>query len=117
MIVARAHEVDEQTKMLYLKRASIINGSQTQGVLKDFYQSEDLLLLLPAIHVKYELIVTDDEDLIGEISIAFATSRTTWRAFPSPDGAASWTNSNAASKRSFPEQSCKNLRLNFQTTT
>jgi hypothetical protein len=70
VIVARAHEVDEQKKILYLKRASIINGSQTQGVLKDFYQSEDLLLLLPTIHVKYELIVTDDEDLIGEISIA-----------------------------------------------
>jgi len=70
VIVARAHEVDEQKKLLRLTRASIINGSQTQGVLKDFFQSQDLLLLMPLVHVKYELIVTDDEDLIGEISIA-----------------------------------------------
>jgi hypothetical protein len=70
VIVARAHEVDEQKKLLYLTRASIINGSQTQGVLKDFFEDKDLLLLLPPVHVKYELIVTDDEDLIGEISIA-----------------------------------------------
>lgn len=70
VIVARAHEVDEQKKLLRLTGASIINGSQTQGVLKDFFQSQDLLLLMPPVHVKYELIVTDDEDLIGEISIA-----------------------------------------------
>src|SRR5579871_6339330 len=69
VIVARAHEVDEQKKHLHLTRASIINGSQTQGVLKDFFEDKDLLLL-PPVHVKYELIVTDDEDLIGEISIA-----------------------------------------------
>lgn len=70
VIVARAHEVDEQKKLLYLSRASIINGSQTQGVLKDFFQQTDLVLLVEPIHVKYELIVTDDEELIGEISIA-----------------------------------------------
>jgi len=69
VIVARAHEVDEQKKTLYLTRASIINGSQTQGVLKDYFHNNPVLLL-PSIHVKYELIVTDDEDLIGEISIA-----------------------------------------------
>ena len=71
VIVARSHEVDEQKKLLYLTRASIINGSQTQGVLKDFF---DKLMSeraeIPSIHAKYELIVTDDEDLIGEISIA-----------------------------------------------
>ncbi len=70
VIVARAHDIDEQKKVLYLSRASIINGSQTQGVLKDFFQQTDLVLLMEAIHVKYELIVTDDEELIGEISIA-----------------------------------------------
>jgi hypothetical protein len=70
VIVARGHEIDEQKKILYLSRASIINGSQTQGVLKDFFQQQDLALLIEPIHVKYELIVTDDEELIGEISIA-----------------------------------------------
>ncbi len=38
VIVARSHEVDEQKKLLYLTRASVINGSQTQGVLKDFFE-------------------------------------------------------------------------------
>ncbi len=71
VIVARSHEIDEQKKLLLLKNASIINGSQTQGVLRDFLKravqdGADI----PAIHIKYELIVTDDEDLIGEISIA-----------------------------------------------
>lgn len=71
VIVARSHEVDEQKKLLHLTQPSIINGSQTQGVLRDFFEKlrsdgENL----PAIHVKYELIVTGDEDLIGEISIS-----------------------------------------------
>jgi hypothetical protein len=71
VIVARSHEVDEQKKILYITDASIINGSQTQGVLKDFF--DDLSskgLDAPPVHIKYELIVTDDEELIGEVSIA-----------------------------------------------
>ncbi len=71
VIVARKHEVDEQKKILRLTNPSIINGSQTQGVLRDFFEklaAEDEEA--PPIHIKYELIVTDDEDLIGEISIA-----------------------------------------------
>ena len=71
VIVARRHDVDEQKKMLRLTNPSIINGSQTQGVLRDFFTKlaagdEEA----PPIHIKYELIVTEDEDLIGEISIA-----------------------------------------------
>jgi AIPR protein len=53
--------------VLKLLDASIINGSQTQGVLKDFFTSTSNP---PEIHVKVEIIVTDDEDLIAEISIA-----------------------------------------------
>ena len=71
VLVARDHDVDEQKKTLRLTEASIINGSQTQGVLRDFFrQVEEEQLDPPEIHVKYELIVTDDEDLIAEISIA-----------------------------------------------
>jgi hypothetical protein len=71
VIVAHRHDVDEQKKLLRLTNPSIINGSQTQGVLIDFFSrlaevKEDA----PHIHIKYELIVTEDEDLIGEISIA-----------------------------------------------
>src|SRR5579859_1391833 len=38
VIVARGHEADEHKKVLYLKKPSIINGSQTQGVLKDYFE-------------------------------------------------------------------------------
>ncbi|WP_008318091.1 AIPR family protein [Leptolyngbya sp. PCC 6406] len=71
VIVARGYDVDEKTKRLSLKGPSIINGAQTQGVLRDFYRdlqaNEDDL---PVIYVTYELIVTNDEDLISETSIA-----------------------------------------------
>ena len=54
VIVARSHEVDEQKKLLRLAGASIINGSQTQGVLQDFY-GKFALEELSTIHIKYEL--------------------------------------------------------------
>jgi predicted ester cyclase len=70
-LVARAYEIDEKQKVLRLLKPSIINGSQTQGVLKDFYADmaqQDVEL--PTIHVTFELIVTEDDDLIAETSIA-----------------------------------------------
>lgn len=66
-IVAHECEVDEKEKVLRLQRASIINGAQTQGVLKDFFRDNPTI---DGIHVKYELVVTDQTDLIAEISIA-----------------------------------------------
>lgn len=66
VIVARAFEVNEKDKLLNLYKPSIINGAQTQGVLKDI----DNEGRLPDVHVKFEIIVTEDEDLIGETSIA-----------------------------------------------
>ena len=66
-IVASECEVDEKERVLRLKKPSIINGSQTQGVLKDFFVANGGT---DTIHVKYELVVTDQEDLIAEISIA-----------------------------------------------
>jgi hypothetical protein len=70
VIVARAAEVDDKRRVLVLKRPSIINGSQTQGELRrhfdrgrgqpDFYEPS----------IKFELIVTTDDDLIAEISIS-----------------------------------------------
>lgn len=71
VLVARSHEIDEQKKLLFLTDPSIINGSQTQGVLNDFVETlKGTHQDPPAIHVKYELIITTDEDLIGEVSIA-----------------------------------------------
>lgn len=71
VIVANDAQVDDAKKLLRLLDASIVNGAQTQGVLREFYKSyEDEDVPPPAIHIKFELIVTADADLIGEISIA-----------------------------------------------
>jgi len=67
-IVARECEIDEKEKVLVLARPSIINGAQTQGVIKDYYENGGDKERSP--HVKFEIIVTDDEDLIAEVSIA-----------------------------------------------
>src|SRR5262245_49437570 len=64
VIVARAAEVDDKRRVLILNRPSIINGSQTQGELRryfeNFRQGDDFYE--PSI--KFELIVTADDDLI-----------------------------------------------------
>lgn len=68
VIVARNCEIDEKKKVLTLKSPSIINGSQTQGVIKDFLSSNGDNGF--ECHIKFEIIVTDNEDLIAETSIA-----------------------------------------------
>ena len=69
-VVVVAHEctVDEKKKMLVLTNPSIINGAQTQGVIKDFFADVEGYEADP--HVKFEVIVTKDDNLIAEISIA-----------------------------------------------
>lgn len=66
VLVATSSKVDEQKRQLQVEGVSIINGSQTQGEIRNYLNgggSAD-------IHVKFELIVTDDEDLVADISIA-----------------------------------------------
>lgn len=65
-IVARGAETDEGKKLLYLDRPSIINGSQTQGELKRFMQQKPEFVP----HVKFEIIVTEDQDLVAEVAIS-----------------------------------------------
>lgn len=67
VIVARSVEVDDKQKVLKLVKPSIINGSQTQGVIEDYLEGRSPLM---PIHVKFELIICDDDDLIADISIA-----------------------------------------------
>lgn len=69
VIVAREVEVDEKSRKVQLRGASIINGSQTRGELKHYLDEVDALELFP-VSCKFELIVTGDDDLIAEISIA-----------------------------------------------
>src|SRR5215475_15473755 len=70
VIVARGVEVDDQRKILVLQRPSIINGSQTQGELVRYFNKYRSSPNFFEPSVKFELIVTTDDGLIGEISIA-----------------------------------------------
>ena len=67
VIVAKSSEVDEKTRTLSITGASIINGSQTQGEVREYLKAggdgENT-------HVKFELIITDDDDLVADISIS-----------------------------------------------
>lgn len=69
VIVARDIEIDEKEKKAYLKDPSIINGSQTRGEL-DHYISTTPEHEQFAVSCKFELVVTSDDDLIAEVSIA-----------------------------------------------
>ncbi len=66
VIVAKKSEADEKSRKLKLTGASIINGAQTQGVVRNHIEQHGDV----DAHVKFELIVTNDEDLVADISIA-----------------------------------------------
>lgn len=68
VIIARSSQTDEKNRTLSLTSASIINGSQTQGVIREYlkHKADDT----EDAFIKFELIVTDDDDLIADISIS-----------------------------------------------
>jgi hypothetical protein len=68
VIVAKAAEVDDKARVIKLSRPSIINGSQTRGELKRYLENGGADAAVP--NVFFQLIVTDDKDLVAEISIA-----------------------------------------------
>jgi hypothetical protein len=70
VIVSRAVEVDDKRKILLLQRPSIINGSQTQGELDRYFTKYRSSPDFFEPSIKFELIVTADDGLIAEISIA-----------------------------------------------
>jgi AIPR protein len=70
VIVARAVEVDDKRKVLVLQLPSIINGSQTQGELDRYFAKYRSSPNFFEPSIKFELIVTTDDGLIAEISIA-----------------------------------------------
>jgi AIPR protein len=71
VLIARNYEIDEKLKVLKLFDPSIINGSQTQGVIKDFINdSKASHLELPKIHISCEIVVSDDPELIASIAIS-----------------------------------------------
>jgi AIPR protein len=70
VIVARGAEIDDKNRVIMLQRPSIINGSQTQGELQRFFEKYRGAHDFFEPKIKFELIVTDDDNLIAEISIA-----------------------------------------------
>lgn len=71
VIVARSAEVDDRNRIIELSGASIINGSQTRGELDHYLNyCEDNEVTPHDVHAKFEIIVTDNDDLIAEVSIA-----------------------------------------------
>ena len=76
-IVAEESTWDEATRQLILVNPSLINGGQTQGVIKDFLMDRakrfkaDPDQEMPALpSVNFQLIVTKDKTLVADISIA-----------------------------------------------
>lgn len=69
VIVARHAEVDDKAKVISLRDASIINGSQTQGELRRYFEKYDGNP--PAVpNIKFEIIIATDPDIVAEISIS-----------------------------------------------
>jgi AIPR protein len=69
-LVARAADVDDKNRVLTLRQPSIINGSQTQGELRRYFDRHLGFDDFFEPSIKYELIVTNDDNLIAEISIS-----------------------------------------------
>lgn len=71
VIVTRDITIDDQNRVAYLTNPSLINGAQTQGVLKEYY--EDALRRdrpFFEVHLHVEIVVTNNDDLIGDVSIS-----------------------------------------------
>lgn len=71
VIVARDSAHSQADNRLTLVEPSIVNGSQTQGVLNHFRElCEKAGDPIPEVYVKYEILITDSDELIADTSIA-----------------------------------------------
>ena len=64
-ITGSACKVDNENKRIVIYNPSIVNGSQTQGVLKLFKEYSDV-----PIQLKTEFIISTDSELLKELAIA-----------------------------------------------
>ncbi len=70
-IVTYSIAIDEASKTAQLVTPSIINGSQSQGVIRDVFKECKATGVDPnEAYVRYDIIVTGDEGLITETSIS-----------------------------------------------
>jgi hypothetical protein len=70
-MVAHDIRVDEESKTASLKMASIINGAQSQGIIRDVFEECKISGIDPnEAYIRYDIIVTEDEGLITETAIS-----------------------------------------------
>lgn len=67
-IIAKEACLNDENSVVELAEASIINGSQTRGVLKSYFEENPEDTEYPPVH--FELIICDDDSLAAEITIA-----------------------------------------------
>jgi AIPR protein len=67
-VVAKEATLEDKDRKLHLEEPSIINGTQTRGVLKSFFEDNPEDTDYPTVN--FELIVCTDERLAAEITIA-----------------------------------------------
>jgi hypothetical protein len=65
-VICHSIRVDSDSNKIMLVQPSIINGSQTRGVMKIYHNNSDN----KPVPAKVEIIVTTDDDLIADISIS-----------------------------------------------
>lgn len=74
-LIAENIELSKNQKNIKLHNANIINGSQTRGVIRDYIeqlkqQSRDLSQADLIPNVKFEIIISNDKELVAECSIS-----------------------------------------------
>lgn len=69
-LVAQDIDVDEKTRVVTLANPSIINGSQTRGEILHYLKTHENGTPSFPVSCKFEIVVTNDDALIAEVSIA-----------------------------------------------
>jgi len=69
-VIAADATVDDKEKRIVLDSPSIINGSQTRGVLKDFFEENSPSEDNKVPSVNFEIIICTEERVAAEIAIA-----------------------------------------------
>ncbi len=67
-LIAKDVAVEDKNRRVRLHDPSIINGTQTRGVLRDFFKAHPEDGAFPSIN--FEIIICDDDRLAAEITIA-----------------------------------------------
>ncbi len=73
-VTSKSIDIDDKRKTAKLVDASVINGAQSQGELRRYFQDNNHEEDRPDFHVRMEIYVEEDPDLITDVAIARNTS-------------------------------------------